>query len=30
MHEVKALLQTADDEDMIKGIKITAGGGGLN
>lgn len=30
MHEVKAHLQTADDEDTIKEIKITLGDGGFN
>lgn len=30
MHEVRTCLQTADDEDVIKGIKITLGDGGLN
>lgn len=30
MHEVKIHLQNADDEDMIKGMRITLGDGGLN
>lgn len=30
MHEVKTHLQTADDEDMIKRIRITPRDGGLN